>query len=334
MKYLYLLMILTLIVLSTVCSLHADAFFRIYTLKQNEECPMGAVFSFIDIDRDGYFDLLEGYDCRNNYFSFEVNNISEKTLNSDDIILMNDNIISDNKINLSYYDRKMNRTITIKCCNEFGEVFVTDYTLKDFNRSCGTFDLSKVDFVKDFNNKSGIAELQNLIEANCPNSNIDKYIKRMSKDNFQNFDLSKVDLKVICMKTIKNVELETIYLHPFDFSKVDLNTTLNVYCPDLMRINNFELNYDNKSANNIDLIITPNPIINNGTLFFNLMETSYITIKLISETGKSNLMIDKKLFQEGQNQIELDFTNYGNGVYVIQMIIGNHLTNKKVIIAR
>jgi hypothetical protein len=144
-----------------------------------------------------------------------------------------------------------------------------------------------------------------------------------------NFDLSKIDFRILCSESNFHSDFDIMYFHNFDLSKMNFDKDNKS-----KTISN-EL-YSSNTGNFKSYIINvkPNPAGNYAALFFNLENSSYLTVRLFSEIAVCYPLVYEEPYQKGINSINLNLSDIPNGVYVIQIITGNELFTEKLIIAK
>lgn len=83
----------------------------------------------------------------------------------------------------------------------------------------------------------------------------------------------------------------------------------------------------NESFNNY-----PNPVSNNLYIDFNHSSGSFITIRLISLTGKETYFGSSKIYTSGTNSIVIDCSTIPEGIYTLQINLGKDVYTEKIII--
>ena len=81
-----------------------------------------------------------------------------------------------------------------------------------------------------------------------------------------------------------------------------------------------------------DIMVFPNPIIRNSALHINTSKADEYSIRILNDIGQ---MIDEKnyILAEGDNSIEIDFSFFKQGVYLLQIVDKDKtITTKKIII--
>lgn len=79
------------------------------------------------------------------------------------------------------------------------------------------------------------------------------------------------------------------------------------------------------------LNIYPNPANNQITLEFELAETKNISIEIRNVLGQTVKTISTNSFTKGSNKIEVEVNEFSNGLYFLQLQIGNKTIRKKFI---
>ena len=81
--------------------------------------------------------------------------------------------------------------------------------------------------------------------------------------------------------------------------------------------------------------IYPNPTTGMAILRFNTLSevAEKVSISIFDQTGRIMRNIEHEV-TESSNELSLDFSNYANGLYFIQMTKGETITNSKIIVAK
>jgi trimeric autotransporter adhesin len=88
----------------------------------------------------------------------------------------------------------------------------------------------------------------------------------------------------------------------------------------------------NESINaNESFTIYPNPTSNQITIEFELTETNNTSIEIKNVLGQTVKTITNKAFVKGSNKIEIDVSEFTNGIYFIQLQNGNGVVNGKFV---
>jgi len=137
---------------------------------------------------------------------------------------------------------------------------------------------------------------------------------------------------------------------PFNWRKESINLTSFVGNPNVVikfiATSNFgyDLHIDNINIHNtvgIDektiensISIYPNPTSNFSNIQFNLLESNLVSYKLLNAIGQA--VIDEKagVLNAGEQNISLDLSNLTNGLYYLNITIGNSSFSKKVSIVK
>ncbi|MGZ4057078.1 MAG: T9SS type A sorting domain-containing protein [Bacteroidia bacterium] len=75
----------------------------------------------------------------------------------------------------------------------------------------------------------------------------------------------------------------------------------------------------------------PNPATNQISLEFDLPETKNSLIEIKNVLGQTVKSISNIAFQKGANKIEIDVSEFSNGVYFVQLQNNNQIINQKFI---
>lgn len=88
----------------------------------------------------------------------------------------------------------------------------------------------------------------------------------------------------------------------------------------------------NQLAN--DVSIYPNPISNNATVNFNLIESNEVSIEMVNAIGQVVSTNNLGILSAGEQNYSLDASNLNNGLYFINIRVGNSMIVKKVSVAK
>lgn len=89
----------------------------------------------------------------------------------------------------------------------------------------------------------------------------------------------------------------------------------------------------NNINNNSDISIYPNPTKDLATLNISLESTEKVQITIVDLLGKE-ISKSEKILSAGNSIETIDVANYKNGVYFINLQIGNQLSTKKLIVSK
>ncbi len=81
-------------------------------------------------------------------------------------------------------------------------------------------------------------------------------------------------------------------------------------------------------ANNVS--VYPNPISNNATVNFNLVESNMVTIEMVNALGQVVSTTNLGTLTAGEQNYSLDASNLNNGLYFVNIRVGNSTVTKKV----
>ncbi len=94
---------------------------------------------------------------------------------------------------------------------------------------------------------------------------------------------------------------------------------------------NIPLGMNESGINNELLSIYPNPSTNQITLEFELTETKNVSIEIKNVLAQTIKTISNNSFTKGNNKIEIDVSEFSNGIYFLQMLNASRLVNAKFI---
>ena len=83
--------------------------------------------------------------------------------------------------------------------------------------------------------------------------------------------------------------------------------------------------------NNESLNIYPNPATNHIAIEFDLAETKNTSIEIKNVLGQTIKTISNKVFSKGTNKIEIDVSEFSNGIYFVELLGDNKVIGKKII---
>lgn len=112
----------------------------------------------------------------------------------------------------------------------------------------------------------------------------------------------------------------------FEFNQENGN---NFYIDDI-NIYGTNVGINEMLANEYSLSVYPNPSRGAATLQMELFETSFVKVELYDVLGKKVSDVSQKDFGRGKHQIEIQNQNY-EGIYLVQVTIGNDVINRKVV---
>ncbi len=115
----------------------------------------------------------------------------------------------------------------------------------------------------------------------------------------------------------------------FEFNQENGN---NFYIDDI-NIYGTNVGINEMLANEYSLGIYPNPSRGSATLEMDLIESSLVKIDLYDVLGKKVAEVAKKVYGRGKHQIEIQNHNY-EGIYLVQVTIGDDVINKKIVFVR
>lgn len=115
----------------------------------------------------------------------------------------------------------------------------------------------------------------------------------------------------------------------FVFSK---NGGNNIFIDDI----NIDITTATKDiSETINLIgIFPNPAANFSTLKFNLSQTKTLTVSIFNVLGDKVMTVQKNIYNEGENEIQLNTNQLSNGMYIVQINDGTRAINKQLVISK
>ncbi len=82
---------------------------------------------------------------------------------------------------------------------------------------------------------------------------------------------------------------------------------------------------------NNNVSISPNPFNSSTTISFALSESNNVTLKVINVLGKKVFETNKSKLDAGNHTIELNGSNLSNGIYFVNITIGDRTITKKVV---
>ena len=95
--------------------------------------------------------------------------------------------------------------------------------------------------------------------------------------------------------------------------------------------NSVEKISNEKITTYIEASVAPNPMDNFTTLYFNLSKEEMVDLSIIDVSGRViHNPILKKIFQKGNNQIEINTSNLKNGIYFLSLKINDSTIVKRI----
>ncbi|MBL4624591.1 MAG: T9SS type A sorting domain-containing protein [Flavobacteriales bacterium] len=85
-------------------------------------------------------------------------------------------------------------------------------------------------------------------------------------------------------------------------------------------------------VDNFQVIVVPNPTANGAVLKFYTAESSKIILQVVNGFGQVIDVVYEGHANQGDNRIDLDFTNYSKGVYFVKLQIDGQQSVQKVIV--
>lgn len=85
----------------------------------------------------------------------------------------------------------------------------------------------------------------------------------------------------------------------------------------------------------IDLVsVFPNPSSNSCSLKFNLTQTKTLVVSIYNVLGEKMYSLQKAIYNEGENDVNLITSNLSNGMYIIQLNDGTRSISKQLLISK
>lgn len=85
----------------------------------------------------------------------------------------------------------------------------------------------------------------------------------------------------------------------------------------------------------IDLVsVFPNPSSNSCSLKFNLTQTKTLLVNIYNVLGEKAYSLQKAIYNEGENEVNLNTSCLSNGMYIIQLNDGTRSINKQLVISK
>jgi hypothetical protein len=78
--------------------------------------------------------------------------------------------------------------------------------------------------------------------------------------------------------------------------------------------------------------IFPNPSSNSCSLKFNVSQTKTLVVNIFNVLGEKVYAIQKAIYNEGENEVQLITSNLSNGMYIIQLHDGTRAINKQLVV--
>jgi hypothetical protein len=79
-----------------------------------------------------------------------------------------------------------------------------------------------------------------------------------------------------------------------------------------------------------NLKIYPNPTISTSTISFNLTESASVSMEVYNTMGSLVSSIGTKTMNAGSQELLFDGTNLSNGIYIVNLMVGDDLITKKI----
>ncbi len=105
----------------------------------------------------------------------------------------------------------------------------------------------------------------------------------------------------------------------------------NLFIDDINIDINAGLTHLNEAVQLLDVF--PNPASNNCSLKFNLTQTKTLSVNVYNVLGENVLTNGKRIYPEGENNIQLNTIHLTQGIYFIQLTDGKTMINKPLIIS-
>jgi len=86
--------------------------------------------------------------------------------------------------------------------------------------------------------------------------------------------------------------------------------------------------------NNNRIIVSPNPFSQSTTINYELREAEYVSLKLFDMLGNEVANLVDGFMEAGRHEARFDGTKLANGVYNLQMLVGNVITNRLLVISK
>ena len=103
----------------------------------------------------------------------------------------------------------------------------------------------------------------------------------------------------------------------------------NAYVDDINLINgSVGIAEANELANNVT--VYPNPISNTATVNFNMVESNDVSIEIVNALGQLVSTTNLGTLATGDQTYSLDASSLNNGLYFINIHVGNSISVKKV----
>ncbi|MCF8296757.1 MAG: T9SS type A sorting domain-containing protein [Saprospiraceae bacterium] len=85
---------------------------------------------------------------------------------------------------------------------------------------------------------------------------------------------------------------------------------------------------------NSNLVVYPNPVVNNTNVSYTLQNSSKVLIDVYSITGKLMKRVNLAQMPSGTHKYNLDCSEFANGTYIVQMITGETKATAKIIVQK
>lgn len=81
----------------------------------------------------------------------------------------------------------------------------------------------------------------------------------------------------------------------------------------------------------LDLIIAPNPTSDMTTLTMNLQDAANVQMEVVDVLGRDARMILSKEMSNGTHKLDIDMSNYADGVYYLRILVDSDMVVKKIV---
>jgi hypothetical protein len=80
--------------------------------------------------------------------------------------------------------------------------------------------------------------------------------------------------------------------------------------------------------------IYPNPLVDNGTVMLTLSESTDVCIEIYDISGRLVHKIYDGYIEEGEHSVDINLTNFSNGLYILKASDENSVDQKKFVVVR
>jgi len=94
------------------------------------------------------------------------------------------------------------------------------------------------------------------------------------------------------------------------------------------------LAFDETTADNLQLSISPNPISNSSTIYFSLSQSQKVSLKIFDVNGRLVTTLSDATFESGEHELVWSAAEMNDGIYFLQIQSEESLKTEKLIVAK